>query len=200
MFLWSSLQYGPAGPAMQRRSAVSVGRSAPRSRRLLPSPVVPCRYLSTPAHFSLGRWASPRASLPPQVGRRCLGSVGPSDAAVFGGAALGRYSVPLLSAADGRSPRSRGGRKVRTPQGRKSGRKAGYHGRYAVGRTVPQRPYRLAFRRGVRVKRWGKSPPPRRVTAGAGKTPSGARPNRERRCGPHRSRSRGISSGYRSLR
>ncbi len=90
-----------------------------------------------------------------------------------------------------------GGRKVRTPQGRKSCRKAGYRGPYAAGRKVPQKTDRpapictmpgpgagAAFRprgrhdatarppadrRRVRVKRWGKSPPPREKSMGQGK-------------------------------
>ena len=71
-----------------------------------------------------------------------------------------------------RGPRARGG-------------KSGLHraGRWVTPRrgdprTAPQKANRPAAC-GVRVKRWGKSPPDAAVTRHARHTPSGARPNRE---------------------
>ena len=58
---------------------------------------------------------------------------------------LGWVNVQYIigAAGWGRPPRF-SGRKVRTPQGRKSCCKAGYRGPYAAGRKVPQKKYRPA--------------------------------------------------------
>jgi len=81
------------------------------------------------------------------------------------------------------------GRKVRAPQGKaldnvQQGRpwesatenrppRADFAGQYDLFMAIV-----LQSRRGVRVKRWGKSPPVAVVTRQAWQTPFGARPNR----------------------
>lgn len=66
------------------------------------------------------------------------------------------------------------GRKVRAPQGRTLGNTQ--EGRPSDSATESKPP---PPRGGVRVKRWGKSPPDAAVTRHARHTPFGARPNRE---------------------
>lgn len=84
--------------------------------------------------------------------------------------------MPLRSNVQVHFPGDRGGfvsmessRKVRTLQGGAPCESEGRVGESRFGRKVQQKKYRFPPRRGVRVKRWGKSPPLQRQLRRHGK-------------------------------